>query len=132
MIVLDASAVIELLLGTPVGVSVATRIADPQESLHAPHLLTIEVSQVLRRLNVAGELSDQRAAEALDDLLALDIERWDHEALTGRVWALRHNLTCYDAAYVALAETLGYPLLTADGRLSRAPGVRCHVELLST
>ena len=130
MIVLDASAVIELLLGTPAGRIVATRIANNEESLHAPHLLTVEVVQVLRRLNATGIISNARSAAALTDFLDLDIERWDHEVLARRIWALRHNLTAYDGAYIALAESLPAPLLTADRRLAGAPGNTATVDVI--
>lgn len=130
MIVLDASVVIELLLDTPTGGTVALRIEEPEESLHAPHLLTVEVAQVLRRLVAAHEISEQRAAEAIDDLVDMEIDRWDHETLAPRIWALRHNLTAYDASYVALAEALAAPLLTADGRLAGAPGNDAAIELI--
>lgn len=130
MIVLDASAVLELLLRTTGGVAVSERIASPNESLHTPHLLDLEVLQVLRRYGASGALSADRAQLALEDLAALDLERYPHEPLLGRVWQLRDNLTAYDAAYVALAEALAAPLLTFDVRLARAPGHRARIELL--
>ena len=130
MIVLDASAVLELLLRTDAGRRVQERIRDNDVTLHAPHLLGIEVAQVMRRLEAAGELSNARAAHALADLQLLDVEHYDHELLLPRVWKLRKNLTAYDAAYVALAELLGAPLVTSDRRLARAPGNRATIELL--
>ena len=130
MIVLDASAVVELLLGTERGHEVAGRIADPALGLHAPHLLDIEVAQALRRYVQAGELDTQAAASALGDLRALDLERHAHEPLLDRVWSLRDNLTAYDAVYVALAEALDTTLVTCDGRLARAPGMTRRVELV--
>ena len=99
------------------------------ETLHAPHLLDLEVLQVLRRYAAAGEISAERAREALDDLAAFRLRRWAHEPLTLRIWDLRQNLTAYDAAYVALAEALGAPLLTRDRRLASAPGIRARVEV---
>jgi len=131
MIVLDASAVLELLLNTTIGQSVARRIAPPHLSLHAPHLLDLEVAQVLRRYVRAGHLSSVRALQALRDLLQLDLARYPHEPLLSRVWALRQNLTAYDAAYVALAEALRAPLLTLDARLAAAPGVKARVEIVA-
>jgi predicted nucleic acid-binding protein len=131
MIVLDASALVELLLGTKAGRSVATRIADPATSLHAPHLADVEVAQTLRRYVRAGEIDLAAAAAALDDLRALDLERHSHEPLLGRVWALRQNLTAYDAVYAALAEALDTKLLTCDGRMARAPGMARRVEIVS-
>ena len=129
MIVLDASVAIEIVLGSPVGRGALDRIGD--ETLHAPQLLPVEVGQVLRRLTKAGEMTANRAAQALDDLLDLDIELYDHAVLMRRAWALRGNLTMYDATYIALAEVLEAPLLTTDGRLERSPGNRAVVELPS-
>lgn len=130
MIVLDASALIELILATPAGKSVATRIADPEESLHTPHLADVEVVQVLRRYVREGDINAETAATALDDLRALDLQRHAHEPFLDRVWELHRNLTAYDAVYVALAELLDGALLTGDARLSRAPGVTCEVEVI--
>jgi len=131
MIVLDASALVELLLGTEQGRSIGARIADPGLGLHVPHLADVEVAQALRRYVREGELEPDSAALALENLRSLDLERHAHEPLLDRVWALRENLTAYDAVYVALAEALDTTLLTCDGRLSRAPGVSRRVELVS-
>ena len=130
MIVLDASAVVELLLGTKLGGSIATRIADPEIGLHVPHLLDVEVAQALRRYVRSGDVDAASGAEALENLRALDLERHAHEPLLERVWALRSTLTAYDAVYVALAEALDAVLLTCDGRLSRAPRLKARVELI--
>ena len=130
MSVLDASAVIELLLNTTIGRMVAERLDDPAIDLHAPHLLDVEVVQVLRRYVRDGSLTPGEAASTLDNLRALDIERHGHEALLDRVWALRENLTAYDAVYVALAEALDTTLLTCDRRLARAPGLGRRVALV--
>ncbi len=123
MIVLDASAVVELLLRTDAGVRLAARLADPEVTLHAPHLLDVEVAQVLRRLVLARQLSAERAAEALERLAELDLQRYPHDLFVPRVWELRQNLSAYDATYVALAEALDAALLTTDARLAHA---RCH------
>jgi predicted nucleic acid-binding protein len=131
MIVLDASALVELVLGTPTGGLVAERIADPGRGLHIPHLADVEVVQALRRYTRDGDLTAREARAALDDLRALDLQRHAHEPLLERVWELRQNVTAYDAVYVALAEVLDGVLLTCDGRLSRAPGGRAQIELLS-
>jgi predicted nucleic acid-binding protein len=131
MIVLDASALLELLLGTRLGRAVAARIADPEVSLHVPHLVDVEVAQALRRYVREGDLDAASAAEAVEDLSALDLERHSPEPLLGRVWALRDNLTAYDAVYVALAEALGTTLVTCDRRLARAPGMARRVALVS-
>lgn len=130
MIVLDASAVVELLLGTEQGHAVAGRIADPALGLHAPHLLDVEVAQALRRYVRADEVDAKVAASALDDLRSLDLERHAHEPLLDRVWSLRDNLTAYDAVYVALAEALDATLVTCDARLARAPGMARRVDLV--
>jgi predicted nucleic acid-binding protein len=130
MIVLDASAVLELLLGTELGRAIAKRIADPALGLHVPHLLDVEVAQALRRFVQCGELGQDTARIALEDLSSLDLERHAHEPLLGRIWALRENMTAYDATYVALAEALDAVLLTCDGRLARAPGIGRRVELI--
>ena len=131
MIVLDASALVELLLGTSLGRTIAERIANPAAGLHMPHLADVEVAQALRRYVREGELDAGSAALALDDLRALDVQRHSHEPLLDRVWALRENLTAYDAVYVALAESLETTLLTCDGRLARAPGMARRVQLVS-
>ncbi len=129
MIVIDASAVLELLLLTPAGFQAAARVFGPDETLHAPELLDLEVTQVLRRYERSGELSPERAEQALEDLADLRIERYPHAPLLPRVWELRANLTAYDAAYVALAEVIPAPVLTCDARLARAPH-RAEVEVL--
>lgn len=130
MIVLDASALVELLLQTPIGAVIATRIADPSIGLHVPHLADVEVAQTLRHFVRDGDLNPIAAAAALDDLRALDLQRHAHEPLLDRVWALRKNLTAYDAVYWALAEVLDAKVLTCDGRLARAPGAATRVELV--
>ncbi len=121
MIVVDASAMLEVLLGTQTGARVEDRLLSRRESLHAPHLLDVEVAQVLRRYAAAGELSDERGLEALMDLVDFPVHRYPHDVLLPRIWELRHNVTAYDAAYLALAETLAAPLVTCDARLGTAP-----------
>lgn len=130
MIVLDASVLVELLLGTKSGRAIAVRIEDPELGLHVPHLADVEVSQTLRRFVRDGRLDVTAGASALEDLRALDLERHAHEPLLDRVWALRDRLTAYDAVYVALAEALDTVLLTCDARLARAPGLSRRVELI--
>ena len=130
MIVLDASAVLELLLNTPRGREVADRIRDPALVLCAPHLLDVEVLHVLRRLVATGGLPEPRARQVLADLDQLGLDRWGHDTQLPRMWQLRDNLTAYDAAYVSLAEALGAPLLTCDARLASAPVSRALVELV--
>ena len=132
MIVLDASALVELILDTSTGELVADRIANPAEGLHVPHLADIEVVQALRRYVREGEIDADAGETALDDLRALDLQRHAHEPLLKRVWDLRQNLTAYDAVYVALAEVLDGVLLTCDRRLSQAPGMSRRVMLVDS
>jgi predicted nucleic acid-binding protein len=129
MIVLDASAAVDWLLQTPAGQQIERQIYARQESLHAPHLLDLEVAQVLRRLVAEGVLAARRADEAIRDLLDLRITRYAHSVLLPRSWHHRHNLSAYDAAYVSLAEALGAALITRDARLAAAPGHSATVEL---
>jgi predicted nucleic acid-binding protein len=130
MIVVDASAMIEALLRTPAAAAVEARLFEPGETLHAPHLLDVEVAQVIRRYVAIGGIDANRGREALDDLSDLRLRRYPHDLLLPRIWELRHNLTAYDAAYVALAEALDAPLLTRDRRLAAAAGVRARIELI--
>jgi predicted nucleic acid-binding protein len=133
MLVVDASAVTELLLGRPVGAVVAEQVAGHDFALHAPHLVDVEVLSALRRLVSSGEASEGRAGEAIDDLLDLPIERYPHDILVPRIWQLRENFSAYDAGYVALAETLAdepVPLLTGDAHLARAVAEHCDVPVL--
>ena len=101
------------------------------EVLAAPELVDLGVTSVLRRFVLAGGLPAGRAEHALRDLAELPVRRAPHRGLLPRCWELRANLTVYDAAYVGLAELLEVTLLTADLRLSRAPGLRCALEVLS-
>ena len=129
MIVLDASAAVDWLLQTSAGRQIEKRIFSRAESLHAPHLLDLEVAQVLRRLAREGAVSVRRAEEAIRDLLDLRVTRYPHFLLLPRIWQLRHNLSAYDAAYIALAEELGATLLTRDARLASASGHTARVEV---
>jgi predicted nucleic acid-binding protein len=131
VIVVDASAVLELLLNTPVGQTVAERITAAGHGLHAPHLVDVEIAQALRRYAREGKLALTEAAEAIDDLHDLDLNRHAHEPLLDRIWQLRENFSAYDAAYIALAEALDAVLLTCDARLARAPGAAHRVELVA-
>jgi predicted nucleic acid-binding protein len=133
MLVVDASAITELLLGRPVGRAVEQRLRDHEFDLHAPHLLDVEVLSALRRVVVAGDASPERAGDAVIDLLDLPLERYPHDGLAHRIWALRANFSAYDATYVALAEAItdgGAPLLTADARLARAAGDHTDLRVL--
>ena len=117
--VIDSSATVEYLLETEVGLRVAALIAGVR--LIAPEMLDAEVLSALRRNVQAREISEARALEALARLEALPVERVSHRTLTRAAWALRHNITAYDALYVAIAQERGATLLTYDGPLSRAP-----------
>ena len=130
MIVVDASVMIEVLLNTPAGIQMADRVFDPNETLHAPHLLDVEVAQVLRRYTRTGELDAARGLQALEDLVDFPLTRYPHDLFLLRIWELHHNVTAYDAAYIALAEALGAPLLTRDTALASAPGTRARIELI--
>lgn len=129
MIVLDASAAIDWLLGTSAGQQIESRIYSRGESLHAPHLLDLEVAQVLRRLVREVAVSAQRAHEAVQDLANLRVTRYPHFVFLPHIWRLRHNLSAYDAVYVALTEQLGATLITRDARLAAATGRGVSVEL---
>ena len=130
MIVVDASALVELLLDTDEAGAVAARLFEAGDSLAAPHLIDVETAQVLRRYARAGEIDNRRGRKAIDDLADMPIRRYPHEILLPRVWDLQHNLTAYDAVYVALAEALDAPLVTRDRRLARAAGHGAEIELL--
>jgi len=130
VIVVDASALLEALLRTSSAKAVEDRLFTPHETLHAPHLLDVEVAQVIRRYAANGEIDSARGRLALEDLADLPLRRYPHDFLLPRIWELRNNLTAYDAAYVALAEALGAPLLTRDRRLAAAAGHRAQIELV--
>jgi predicted nucleic acid-binding protein len=129
MIVLDASAAIDWLLQTSAGQNIEKRIYSRNETLHAPHLFDLEVTQVLRRLALQGVVSVHRADEAMRDLLDLRLTRYPHLVLLPRVWQLRHNFSAYDAAYIVLAEKLGAAFVTRDARLASASGHAVIIEL---
>jgi predicted nucleic acid-binding protein len=129
MIVLDASAAVDWLLQTSAGQSIEKRIYSRNETLHAPDLLDLEVTQVLRRLASQRVVPVIRADEAVRDLLDLRITRYPHFVLLPRIWQLRHNLSAYDAAYIVLAEKLGAALVTREARLASASGHAAAIEL---
>jgi predicted nucleic acid-binding protein len=124
--VCDASALAALLLDSgPDGQWVAQAL-EPSE-IAAPTLLTYETANVIRRHELAGQISPDQSAQAHADLLDLAIELWPYDLLATRAWELRQNLSIYDAAYVALAEIADVTLVTLDKRLAKAPGTRCRI-----
>jgi predicted nucleic acid-binding protein len=130
VLVVDTSAVVGVLVGRPKDPGLVDRLGADGD-LHAPHLLDVELLHALRRLVLAGELREERAADARADFADLAVVRYGHAALADRIWELRHRLTTHDAAFVALSEALGVPLVTCDARLARAPGHQATVELFA-
>ncbi|MCI0412006.1 type II toxin-antitoxin system VapC family toxin [bacterium] len=130
MVVVDASVILELLLSTPSSIEIQKRLFSQRETLHAPHLLDLEVVQVLRRYVGSRDMSSDRAREALSDFLDIPIRRYPHDLFLDRIWELRSNMTAYDAAYVVLAELLETPLITRDKKLAGAAGHRAQIELI--
>lgn len=116
----DASALVEVLLATERAGRVLAEIAPPDADLHVPALCDVEIASALRRSLISGRIDDSRALLALQDLADLPLTRHGHQLLLGRVLALRHNLSAYDATYAALAERLRATLVTADGGLASA------------
>lgn len=127
MLVIDASVLVEALL-----VAGPARQRLSADHLQAPELIDAELLSVLRRLVLAGRLQESHALQALSTAGALGLRRHASRSLWPRAWELRTNLSAYDALYVALAEELDAPLLTADARLARAPGLRCAVVVVET
>ena len=130
MIVVDASALFEVLLLKGGAEAIEDRLFDPSETLHAPHLLDVEIAHAIRRYALAGEIDDERGREVLADLIDFPIRRYPHRLLLAQAWAWRHNLTAYDAVYVALAELLNATLLTRDQRLAVAAQSLARIELV--
>jgi len=127
LIVVDTSAILSALVGRPHVGALRDRLGP--EELHAPHLLDVEFLHGLRRLVAGKQLSLGRAEEAREDLDDLAIIRYPHSPLADRIWQLRDALSSYDAAFVALAEALGAPLITCDGRLARSAAHSAAIEL---
>jgi predicted nucleic acid-binding protein len=131
LIILDASAVVDLLLGVaPRAEAIAARLQSESDGLAAPHLLDVEIAQVVRRFVLRSEITPERARLALDDLLALPIHRYPHHELLDRAFELRENATMFDAVYLVLAEALNAPLLTCDSALAAIPGHNATVEVV--
>ena len=108
------------------------RVLTDDDKAHVPHLLDLEVAQVVRRYWRAREITPARGEQALRDLVDFPLERHSHEPLIERIWQLRNNVTAYDAAYIALAEALDAPVITLDSALSRVPGIRTRVEVIES
>ena len=130
MIVVDASAMLEVLLLTPAARRVGSRLFEHGETLHVPHLLDLEVAQGIRRYCLTEKLDAARGQAALQDFAGFAFIRYPHTMFLTRIWQLRTNLTAYDAAYVALAEALDAPLITRDGALARSSGHRARIEVV--
>jgi predicted nucleic acid-binding protein len=130
MIVVDASVLVDVIFRHPITAAIERRFSEVQWSLHAPHLIDIEVAQVVRRHVRAGDLDPDRGRESLEVLVDFPVQRYAHPFLLPRIWELRHNLSAYDASYVALAEVLDMPLLTRDRRLATAAGAHAAIELV--
>jgi predicted nucleic acid-binding protein len=131
VLVVDTSAVLNAIIAVEPPAGLVERLTDDGD-LHTPHLIDIEVLHALRRLSKRGELSEDRASDARTDFGELAVVRYPHVGIADRIWELRHNLSAYDAAYVALAEALDAPLVTCDTRLSTAPGHAAEVELFNS
>jgi predicted nucleic acid-binding protein len=128
VIVVDSSAAVAALVAQPRNDELANRLAGDGD-IHVPHLIDVEVIHALRRLVGRGELTEDRAADARSDFAALALVRYPHHSLADRMWDLRHVISAYDAAFVALAEALDVPLITCDGHLSSVRGHHARVEL---
>lgn len=130
MVVVDASTVVNVLLPTARREAIVERLTRPGDSVHAPHIIDLEVVHALRRLDRAGRFDRSAGPAFLAAHRSIAIERHPHTDLIDRIWNLRHNLSAYDASYVALAEALDAPLLTCDARLAGSAGHEARIELL--
>lgn len=130
MIVVDASALIELLLKEPSAPRIEEYIFIRGETLHVPHLIDVEAAQVIRRHVFRGQISESRGLQAIEDLTELALIHHSHTFLLPRVWELCQNLTAYDAIYVTLAEFLRAPLITRDSKLAESVGHKAQVVLV--
>ncbi len=128
MLVVDTSAVLEALAARDPTPGLVERLAEDGD-LHGPHLMDTELLHALRRMNINHQISTERAEDARGDFAELALVRYPHRPLNDRVWELRHNITAYDATFIALAEALSAPLITCDARLASAPGHNAQIEL---
>ena len=122
MLVIDASAAVELLMATPTGFAIEDNLSSSGEQLAAPHLIDIEVLHAFRRFRLLNVLSAERAEQALEDFGDLSISRYGHEMLRTEIWRLKDNLTAYDATYVSLGILLDAPIVTCDSKLANSQG----------
>ncbi len=129
MRVVDASVLVSAVADDEAS-GIVAREAIAYGPLAAPEIIDLEVVAGIRRLRRAELLSDERCSSALVALATAPVDRWTHATLISRIWDLRHNVSPYDASYIALSEALGGTLVTADRRLASAPGIRCEVELV--
>ena len=130
MIVIDASLGLEMFLRGPRAMEIKDRIEAAGRQMAAPEVFDLEVLQTLRRLSYRGDIAPARAAQALDVFRHAPVDRYSHGLLSRRIWALRDNLTAYDAAYFALAEMLDAPLWTRDAKYGDVPGSKAVVAVL--
>jgi len=130
MIVLDASALADILAPTPTGRRLGRVLEAENTAAHAPTLIDAEAASALRRLERVDDISPTMARAALADLRDFGLVRHPYRPFLDRAWDLRHNFTVYDALYVALAEALDASLLTTDDRLAKAITTHTSVQLL--
>lgn len=127
-LVVDASAIVDLLTGAPARERIAARMLRPGDELHAPHSVDLEVAHAMQRLFRRQLVTEVDVERMTVGYRRMRIVRHAHTDLLPRIWQLRHNITAYDAAYVALAGNLGAPLITRDARLARSSGHRARIE----
>jgi len=130
VIVVDASAVLEVLLQTPAAAAIHARLFQPPQRLSAPHLIDLEVAQILRKASLSGIVTGAACQMAFDNWRLFPVTRYPHDLFLPRIWALQQYLSAYDASYIAVAEMLNAPLVTHDGRLANAPGHKAKIELM--
>jgi predicted nucleic acid-binding protein len=130
VLVVDTSAILDAIAASAPAAGLVARLSDDGD-LHAPHLIDVEILHALRGLTMRGEITNDRATDARADFAETALVRYPHEPLSDRMWELRHNVSPYDAAFVALAETLAAPLITCDARLAAAAGHNARIELFA-